>query len=138
MLRMKPKKAHRSTDAINCLFVLTFSVFTLILFTCGCTEKETVAELKAEILLSVQNLEIFEGEEVYFNAEATGGQLPYSYRWVFGTGIPSSSKKEPGLIAFDFEGAYKVILSVKDSKGNATEDYVYINVKKKHDLATGN
>lgn len=138
MLWIEQKKERKRIYVIKPLFAFTLSFFILIALSFSCAEKETHEELKADILLSMQNLEIFEGEEVYFNAQATGGQSPYSYSWVFGAGIPSSSEKEPGLIAFNFEGAYKVILSVKDSKGNHREDYVYINVKKKDDLAPKN
>ena len=104
----------------------------------GCAEKDKYEELKVEISLSLQNMEIYEGEEVYFSGKATGGLSPYTFSWKFGTGIQPSSLKTPGFITFKFEGAYKVILTVKDSRGITGEDYVYISVKNKYELSPKN
>jgi hypothetical protein len=108
-----------------------FSFFILTALNYGCADKKKYEELEVNILLSGQKVEIFEGEKIYFRGKATGGRPPYTYSWTFGAVIPSSSLKEPGLIAFKLEGGYKVILTVKDSSGITREDYVHINVKKK-------
>ena len=107
------------------------SFFILIALNYGCADKENYEDLKVNILLYGQNVELIEEEKIYFSGEAIGGLMPYTYSWTFGAGIPSNSLKDPGLIAFNLEGGYKIILTVKDSKGITREDYVYINVKKK-------
>ena len=112
--------------------MLSFFILTALIY--GCDDKEEYAALKADILLDLRHMEIFQGEEVYFSCEAVGGLPPYTYGWNFGVGIPPSSQKIPGFIAFNFQGTTKVILTVKDSRGVTREDFVYINVKQKFDL----
>ena len=119
----------------NCIYLLMLSFF-LSALNYACTDKGKNEEFKADILLDRQYIEIFQGEEVYFSCEAVGGQPPYIYSWNFGVGIPSSSLKIPGFIAFRFEGTTKVALIVKDSRGITREDFVYVNVKNKFDLSS--
>ena len=118
---------------INKLYIFILSFFILFASNYGCDDKK-FEELKVDILLDRKYIDIFQGEEVYFSCKAVGGLSPYTYSWNFGVGIPSSSVKTPGLIAFQFESTKKIILTVKDSTGITSEDYVYINVKKRFDI----
>lgn len=114
------------------VFMLSFFILTALNY--SCTEKDRYKALQVDILLDKEHIEIFQGEDVYFSCEAFGGLPPYTYSWNFGVGIPSSSQKVPGFIAFKFEGTTKVTLTVKDSRGTTREDFVYVEVKKKFDL----
>ncbi len=61
---------------------------------------------------------------VTFEAAATGGSAPYTYKWSFGDG--DSSTLQDATHVFSTAGTYKVILSVKDTKG--TEDTTHVTI----------
>ena len=103
-------------------------IFCLI--TLGCSNKDKSEELKANIITPAQASEIIEGEKLYFQGAASGGIQPYTYNWDFSVAAPPSSEKNPGEIAFNYEGAYKVSLTVKDTKGKINTDFVRIIVEK--------
>ncbi len=100
----------------------------------GCSKKDTYEELKSNIILPSQNQEVREGEIIYFEGAASGGTPPYTYKWNFGEIFSPSSKKTPGKMAFNYEGAYKILFTVKDSKGITDIDFVYIFVQSKEVL----
>ena len=106
----------------------TIAVCILGLITLGCLKHEA---LTAEIVTPAQDIEITEGKAIYFEGSASGGVPPYTYGWDFSVVAPPSMEISPGKIVFNFEGAYKVVLSVKDSAGNMDADFVRIIVKGK-------
>ncbi len=103
-------------------------LFILGLITTSCAKHEA---LDAEIVTPAQGLEITEGQAVYFEGSASGGAPPYTYAWDFSVVAPPSTNHNPGKIVFNFEGAYKVVLTVKDSAGDMNTDFVRIIVKGK-------
>jgi hypothetical protein len=108
---------------------LLICIFCLIAL--SCSNRDKFEELKANIVAPDQDhIEIMEGEKLYFIAEASGGFPPYKYSWDFSEVAPPSSEKNPGGIAFNWNGAYKVLLTVKDTKNNIKTDFVRIIVEK--------
>ena len=128
---MSTIKYHIKTCFIHYLPAVMLSFIILTALSYGCTDQEKYDDLEVNIVLPREKVEINEGEKLYFSGEAIGGQPPYEYNWTFGAVMPPSSLKEPGFIAFEVEGGYKVVLTVKDSSGITSEDYVYISVKEK-------
>ena len=103
-------------------------IFCLIIL--SCSNKNKHQELKANIIAPAQeHIEIMEGEKVYFQSTVYGGDPPYKFNWDFGTVAPPSSEKSPGEIVFNWPGAYKVLLTVRDSKHNINTDFVMITVE---------
>jgi hypothetical protein len=111
------------------IFKLLALICVCSLITLGCAEKDKYEALKADIVTPAQDREIIEGETLYFQGAASGGTPPYLYRWDFSVVAPSSSKQNPGEIAFNYKGAYKVSFTVKDTKGNIHTDFVRIIVE---------
>jgi len=99
------------------------------LITLGCADKDKYEALQADIVTPAQDREIIEGEKLYFQGAASGGMQPYLYSWDFSVVAPPSSEKNPGEIAFNYKGAYKVLFTVKDTKGNIHTDFVRIIVE---------
>lgn len=60
------------------------------------------------------------GASVNFSATATDpdNNLPLSYRWTFGNGMPDQFVQNPGNVVFNQAGTYIVTLTVTDSLGN--------------------
>jgi len=92
----------------------------------SCAKQEA---LTAEIVTPGRDLEITQGNEIYFEGTAAGGVPPYTYAWDFSLVAPPSAEDVPGKIVFNYEGAYKVVLTVTDSTGNMNRDFVRIIVK---------
>ena len=108
-------------------------IFCLIIL--GCSNKDKYEELKANIIPPVQDyVKIKEGEKLYFQAAASGGVPPYKYSWDFSVVAPPSSEKNPGEIVFNWQGAHKVLLTVKDTKSNINTDFVRIIVEGKYSI----
>jgi PKD domain len=97
----------------------------------ACAEQDKNMGLEAAITLPLQDQEIREGELVFFEGSASGGMPPYAYHWDFGKTMPPIQRKVTGQIVFNFEGAYKVLFTVKDSKGDESTDSVRIIVSPK-------
>ena len=95
--------------------VLLLCIFLIII---GCTNQDKTLELRAEITLPSLDQEIWEGEIVFFEGIASGGTPPYTYIWDFGKTMPPIKNKESSQVVFNYEGAYKVLFTVKDSKVN--------------------
>lgn len=109
-------------------YLALICIFCLI--TLGCSNKDKYEELKANIIAPAQDhIEIVAGEKLYFQAAASGGVPPYKYSWDFSVAAPPSSEKNPGEIVFNWQGAYKVLLTVKDTKSNINTDFVRIIVE---------
>jgi len=113
--------------------IKSFEYLSLICIFCvitlGCANKDKHEDLKADIFTPAhRHIKIRTGEKLYFQAEASGGVPPYEYRWDFGVVAPSSSEKNPGDIVFNWQGAYKVLLTVKDINSNINTDFVRIIV----------
>jgi len=106
-------------------------VVCILMVLVGCTEPKKTIELKAEITLPSRDQEIWEGDVVYFKSAAAGGAPPYSYCWDFGKTIPQCLQPKTDRISFDYEGAYRVVLTVKDTAGNKASDTVRIIVNPK-------
>jgi len=68
---------------------------------------------------------------VFFEGIVSGGTPPCSYIWDFGKTMPPVKKDKSGPVIFNYEGSYKVLFSVKDSKGNEDTDFVRIIVSPK-------
>ena len=111
------------------IFEYLFLICIFCLITLGCANKDKYEELKANIIAPAQDhIKIVAGEKLYFQAAASGGVPPYEYSWDFGVVAPSSSEKNPGDIVFTWQGAYKVLLTVKDINSNINTDFVRIIV----------
>ena len=106
--------------------IITACILGFIAISCGKHDALTV-----EIVTPNQDLETAEGQAVYFEGSASGGIPPYTYLWDFSGVAQTSRENNPGKIFFNFEGAYKVVLTVKDSAGNMSTDFVRIIVKGK-------
>ena len=103
----------------------------LFLIITGCTNQEKTIELRAEITLPSMDQEICEGGIVFFEGVVSGGAPSYTYIWDFGKTMPPIKKEKTGPVIFNYEGAYKVLFTVKDSKGNEDTDLVRIIVSPK-------
>lgn len=103
----------------------------ILLVIIGCSNKDKTLELRADIILPSIDQEIWEGEIVHFIGAASGGTPPYAYTWDFGIVTSSIDRNESGPIVFNYEGTYKVLFNVKDSKGNEDIDFLRIIVSPK-------
>ena len=104
-------------------------IFSLIIL--GCYNNDKLEELKANIISPKQRyVKILEGEKQYFQSSVSGGFPPYTYSWDFGIVAPSSTKKNPREIVFNWQGTYEVMLTVKDKRNNKSTDIVKIIVEK--------
>ncbi len=76
----------------------------------------------------VSNIPI--GGSVNFQATATDpdNNIPLSYRWTFGNGLPDQFVQNPGSVTFNQPGTYFVTLTVTDTLGNIGTDIVQVVV----------
>jgi PKD repeat protein len=63
-----------------------------------------------------------------FEANVTGGTVPYTYSWDFGDGSVESDDDETISHTFDVAGTYNVDLTVTDSTGRTVSDSILITV----------
>src|SRR5215204_1846256 len=63
-----------------------------------------------------------------FEANVTGGTVPYTYSWDFGDGSVESDNDETIDHTFDVAGNYTVTLTVTDSTGRTVSDSILITV----------
>src|SRR5215210_5958663 len=61
-----------------------------------------------------------------FEANVTGGTVPYTYSWAFGDGSVESDDDESIDHTFDVAGTYNVDLTVTDSTGRTVSDSILI------------
>jgi len=107
------------------------TILIILVIITGCTSQNEEIELKTKITLPSIDQNIWEGEIIFFEGIASGGTPPYTYIWDFGKTMPQIKKKESGQVVFNYEGAYKVLFIVRDSKGNENIDSVRIIVNPK-------
>ncbi len=111
------------------LFLIISLAIILVISIAGCSKNAQKEELHVNIIAPASDVNIKENESVYFQAEATGGEPPYKYKWHFGTAFPDYFKKEVGEIVFKFEGAYQVMLTVTDRIGRQANDSMLVVVE---------
>ena len=119
---------------LKCIFRITAIGVVLGLIISGCGNEGNNEPLKSIISTPPRNQEIKEGEMIYFEGNGSGGVLPYSYIWNFGVGFKQSSEKVPGARVFNYEGAYKVTLTVIDLKGKTDISSIGIFVNPKDEF----
>src|SRR5215217_3094833 len=71
-----------------------------------------------------------------FEANVTGGTVPYTYSWDFGDGSVESDDDESIDHTFDVAGTYNVDLTVTDSTGRTVSDSILITVREREPPAT--
>ena len=94
----------------------------------ACSNNSNFEVLKAKIISPKNDVNITEGESVFFIGFATGGTPPYSFLWHFGAAASDSSNQNTGGVIFNYEGVYTVTLTVTDSNGAKDSDSVRILV----------
>jgi alpha-tubulin suppressor-like RCC1 family protein len=73
---------------------------------------------RAAIELPEADIEVYEGELVWFKGYVRDGNLPISCRWDFKKGAKNASNEEPGDVIFKKEGVYPVTFTVSDADGD--------------------
>src|SRR5215210_4043759 len=71
-----------------------------------------------------------------FEANVTGGTVPYTYSWDFGDGSVESDDDETVDHTFNIAGNYTVTLTVTDSTGRTVSDSILITVHEREPPAT--
>src|SRR5215213_4657139 len=71
-----------------------------------------------------------------FEANVTGGTVPYTHSWDFGDGSVESDDDESIDHTFDVAGNYTVTLTVTDSTGSTVSDSILITVHEREPPAT--
>jgi PKD repeat protein len=71
-----------------------------------------------------------------FEANVTGGTVPYTYSWDFGDGSVESDDDETVDRTFDVAGNYTVTLTVTDSTGRTVSDSIVVTVHETEPPAT--
>src|SRR5829696_7751274 len=71
-----------------------------------------------------------------FEANVTGGTVPYTYSWDFGDGSVESDDDETIDHTFNIAGNYTVTLTVTDSTGRTVSDSILITVREREPPAT--
>ena len=71
-----------------------------------------------------------------FEANVTGGTVPYTYSWDFGDGSVESDDDETVDHTFDVAGNYTVTLTVTDSTGRTLSDSIVVTVEEREPPAT--
>ena len=64
------------------------------------------------------DVEIFEGEAVFFSGSARDGNLPLRYLWDFQGGARNVKVQNPGEVVFKKAGMYQVVFTVRDDNGD--------------------
>jgi PKD repeat protein len=72
-----------------------------------------------------------------FEANVTGGTVPYTYSWDFGDGSVESDDDETIDHTFDVAGNYTISATVTDSTGRAVSDSILITVEPAPPLTAG-
>jgi PKD repeat protein len=72
-----------------------------------------------------------------FEANVTGGTVPYTYSWDFGDGSVESDDDETVDHTFDVAGTYTVSATVTDSTGRTVSDSILITVEPAPPLTAG-
>jgi PKD repeat protein len=99
----------------------------------GADERDGATPLGADASASPQAGEA--PVTVHFNADAWGGNSPYTYRWSFGDGS-SSSQQNPSH-TYSQAGNYTARLTVTDEDNNQQSDSVSITVTTVQSLSAG-
>lgn len=73
---------------------------------------------KAAILNPEGNVEVYEGETVWFKGIVKDGNQPVRVSWDFKKAARGSRSEEPGLVVFKKEGVYPVEFTVSDADGD--------------------
>jgi len=110
------------------LTAFILAIFIVIATAGGCADKTNVEALEAKIITPGNDVNIKEGESIFFQGYASGGVPPYSYFWYFESGAPDSENQNTGEVFFNFEGAYKAMLTITDSNGNKDNAVILIFV----------
>ena len=63
------------------------------------------------------NIQIYQGQSVNFQENATGGITPYSYEWTFEGGSIASATGPTASVFYNYLGSFAVTLKVTDSNG---------------------
>jgi PKD repeat protein len=71
-----------------------------------------------------------------FEANVTGGTVPYTYSWDFGDGSVESDDDESVDHTFDVAGNYTVTFTVTDSTGRTVSDSIVVTVHEREPPAT--
>src|SRR5215203_1851971 len=71
-----------------------------------------------------------------FEANVTGGTVPYTYSWDFGDGSVESDDDETIDHTFNIAGNYTVTLTVTDSTGRTVSDSILITVREREPPVT--
>ena len=90
--------------------------------------KDTVP--KAFIELPEGDMEIYEGEVVWFRGSVKDGNPPVTCSWDFSKGAKSSSRIEPGDVVFRKAGVYPVTFTATDADGDKDTATMSITVLK--------
>ncbi len=92
--------------------------------------------LSVSITSPSSDVKIFEGDSVNFQATASGGTSPYTYKWIYvadwgsgGSATDTIEEKDPGSMTFDKAGTYTFTLEVIDSTGALVSEAVRVTVQ---------
>lgn len=93
----------------------------------GCTDEISVDENSLTAQFSFSKTSYLANEEIAIVNTTQGGSGIYSYEWDFGDGR-TSTEAEP-VISYGENGAYKITLSVRDSKGRFAMSHKLLTVE---------
>ena len=117
------------------------AAFSIILLLMGCGGGgggggSGERSLSVSITSPPSDLEIFEGDSVNFQATASGGTSPSTYKWIYvadwgsgGSATDTIDEEDPGELTFDKAGTYTFTLEVIDSTGALVSEAVRVTVK---------
>ncbi len=125
-MKTKNSNIYRPASIFRLLFVL--GLMSVIVLGSGCGNDSNFTALKAKIISPGIDIEIKEGEAVFFKGLATGGSPPYKYLWHLGSVFPDISGQHTHEIVFKYEGAYTATFTVIDRNGNKDTDAISIVV----------
>ena len=134
---MKIKNSYIFRHVSIRIFLLALVLLAMILSGGACSKDNNTIALKAKITSPGIDIEIYEGETVFFKGLATNGSPPYKFLWHFGSDLPDASGQYVQETVFNFEGSYTVTLTVTDSNGDKDIDTASIVVIPKDTLRPG-
>jgi PKD repeat protein len=119
--------------------ISSLEIFLIVVIFVGCSSGGVGSgdhSFSVSITSPSSDVIINEGESVNFQATASGGTSPYTFKWTYvsdwgsgGSATASIDEEDPGEMIFDKAGIYTFNLTVTDSTGALVSEAARVTVQ---------